>query len=335
MSRRNKVEFPRHEPEGAYNSGRRGQNYFKKSTILGSSESYAATFFRENPQVEIDTKDPKTKLEELERQLAENELESVDKFQNLIRSKSMIYLIYGEDSVESFRIHAKLGAFYVETHRPQSALRHLQKAQEISVNKEIEPDELMLVALDTAESHLALRNDNSQESAKHNQRAIEALKKVQNYNTDNLDLRYRCELASARVTAAGKHPEKAFKAYEQAMSILKEQNDGEVGLPSAKLCVEISEFAEKMDDQERVQKYASMAYEIFLSLGMSGSAQIIRGKVSEEVIKECEEKYNNPGIVMDYQIQDTDYTIGNWDVQTPEDEPLPDSNPDIPVSTDV
>lgn len=266
----------------------------KRSNLLNSSDSYAACYFRDNPEVQIDLSDPKTKLEEFEKELASSELDEATRFQILIREKSMIYLIYDENSPEAFRIHARLGAFYNETHRPQSALRHLKIAHDISTkNKSINPNELILVAVDSAESHLALRNDNKQESQKHISQANDCLKQIHEYQIDDLDLKYRCELVTARVTSAGKHPEKSFTLYEQAMNTLREINGDQIDKQTlAKLYVEMSEVAEKMNDDARKSEYAGNAYEIFIQLGMYGSANIVREKVSEEKIKECQEKYS-------------------------------------------
>lgn len=283
-------DYPRREPDVPHSAPRRNQvSMSKKSNILTSPDSYAASYFRSNPNAVIDTKDPGAKLQEFDSQLENGELDDTQKFQLLIRSKAMIYLLYGEDSPEGFRIHAKLGAFYNETHRPQSALRHLKKAHEISDKCKghdgenmIDKKELILVAVDTAEAHLALRDDNRQESLKHINEANACLKQIQDYKTEDIDLRYRCELVNARVLSAGKHPEKSFKQYEQAMSTLSEQLGGEPDTQLAKLYIEMCEVAEKIGDDDRKVGYAEQAYKIFLSLEMYHSAE------------ECAKKYPGP-----------------------------------------
>ena len=275
-------DYPRREPDGLHSAPRRTAGAPKKTNIISSQDSYAACYFRDHPDVKIDTTDPKTKLQEFENSLDNYELDDNQKFQLLIRSKAMIYLIYGEDSPEAFKIHAKLGAFYNETHRPQSALRHLQKAHEISGRDNIDKKDLILVAVDTAEAHLALRDDNRQESQKHIQQANECIKQIQNYETDDLDLRYRCELVYARVISAGKHPEKSFKQYEQAMQTLREKLNGEPDTQLAKLYIEMCEVAQKIGDNDRKVMYAEQAYKTFLSLEMYASAE------------ECAKKYPGP-----------------------------------------
>ena len=284
MSRRysTRQDYPRREPEGIHSAPRRTAGAPKKTNIISSQDSYAACYFRDHPDVKIDTTDPKSKLEEFENSLENYELDDNQKFQLLIRSKAMIYLIYGEDSPEAFKIHSKLGAFYNETHRPQSALRHLQKAHEIAGRENIDKKDLILVAVDTAEAHLALRDDNRQESQKHIQQANECIKQIQNYETDDLDLRYRCELVYARVISAGKHPEKSFKQYEQAMQTLREKLNGEPDTQLAKLYIEMCEVAQKIGDNDRKVMYAEQAYKTFLSLEMYASAE------------ECAKKYPGP-----------------------------------------
>ena len=54
-----------------------------------------------------------------------------------------------------------------------------------------------------------------------------------------------------------------------------------------------------MFDIAKTREYSEMAYETFMRLGMSGSASIVKPKVSQEKIAECEEKY---GGQVDYEI---------------------------------
>jgi hypothetical protein len=280
-----RLEYPKREPTAPHSAPRRNQvSVPKKSSILNSPDSYAAGYFRSNPNAVVDTADPESKLRDFESQLENSELDDTQRFQLLIRSKAMVYLLYGEDSPESLRIHAKLGAFYNETHRPQSALRHLKKSQEISEicserGDDIDQKDLVLIAVDTAEAHLSSRDDNAQESQKHINRANACLKQIQDYETDDLDLRYRCELVNARVLSAGRHPEKSFDQYEQAMGTLSEKLGGEPDTQLAKLYIEMCEVAEKIDDDERKVGYAEQAYKTFLSLDMYHSAE------------ECAKKY--------------------------------------------
>jgi len=262
-------------------------------------ETYADIYFRENPNAVIDTDPPEVKMAKLEEKLSSNELEISEKFTILIQMKAMITILYGDESIESLKIHARLGRLYNENHRPQSALRHLQLSQEISKKINIDQQESISIAVETAEAHLALRNDNRQESQKHITKAMEVLSPFLNSPISDLELRYRRDLVNARVYTAGHKFELALEQYQHARETLESASQGEAGLQIAKLCVEISEVAEAMNDIAKTREYSEMAYETFMRLGMSGSASIVKPKVSQEKIAECEEKY---GGQVDYEI---------------------------------
>ena len=267
-------------------------NKIKKNNIE-KIETFADIYFKENPQINIDLDLPEIKLKKLQEKIDTIDLEIHEKFTILIQMKALISLIFGDSHIETLRIHVKLGRLYNENHRPQSALRHLLYSQELSKNISIDQNELLSMAIEIAESHLSLRNDNKIETQKHINLAMEILNPFLLIHIEDLELRYRRDIVNARVYTAGHKYEKALEQYQHAKETLEEVSKGEADLQIAKLFVEISEVAEAMNDLQRTREFSDKAYETFMKLGMNGSANIIKPKVSIEKILECEEKYND------------------------------------------
>lgn len=270
---------------------RSSRNFQVKHNQNEKVETFADVYFKENPDAEIDLDSPEIKLQKLEDRLQLFDVDNSEKFQILIKIKAMTYILYGEDSVQSLRIHARLGKLYNDNHRPQSALRHLQKAQDLSGKFHVDQSELISIAVETAEAHLSLRSDNKQESQKHTSQAMEILSPYVSVEIKDLELKYRRDLANARSFTAAKKYEQALEQYLFAKETLQQVDNSDSFLQLAKLYVEISDVAESMKDKEKVQEYACLAYEMFLKLGMSGSAQIIKDKVDPEKKREIDNMY--------------------------------------------
>ena len=120
-------------------------------------EPYCVVYFRNNPDA-VDIRPPADKLQDLYDKLDED-LEPSLKFTTLIQIKSAQYMLHGENSVEALRAHAQLGFFYNENLRPQSALRHLEKAHMLERTNTIEPEETIEIAVETAQAHISLKNE--------------------------------------------------------------------------------------------------------------------------------------------------------------------------------
>ena len=253
-----------------------------KGAVIDRNETYAVTYYKNNPDATVDTRAPEEKLTELESRLDDFDLETADKFTILIQQKSLNYIVYGETSVEALRSHLALGQFYNENHRPLSALRHLQRAQQLQQTNDIEPSEEISIAVETAEAHLALRNDNRVESQKHIEQASDALKPALDADIDDAELRYKRDLAKARILSARNKGDAALKQYEVALDSLNEANGGEESNVTAKLYAEIAETAEAINDLDRAGDYYWKAYSTFTRLGMEESAAIIKPKVPKE-----------------------------------------------------
>lgn len=269
----------------------RGRNYTQKYSQNDKVETYADIYFKDHPDALIDTDPPEIKLKKLEERLGSFDLEMNEKFQILIQEKSMIYILYGEKSIESLKIHARIGQLYNENHRPQSALRHLQTSLELQKEFNVDEETALFVAVEVAEAHLSLRSDNNNESQAHIKLAMEVLNPHRKAEVQSDELRYRWYLVNARTYTAVKQYEQSMKQYEMAQATLDIIEHHVNGSRMAKLYVEMSETAAKMDDILKTTEYTNNAYEIFMKLGMQGSASLIQSKVSKDKIREVEEKY--------------------------------------------
>jgi hypothetical protein len=268
----------------------RGRSFAKKQQPE-KIETYADIYFRENPNAVIDLDPPEIKIQKLNKRLESFDLEVAEKFHILMQIKSAVYILYGENSVEALMIHAKLGRLYNESHRPQSALRHLQKSQELLKTYSIDKNELIAIAVETSEAHLALRSDNRQDSQLHIKQALDLLAPYMNEEIDDADLRYRRNLVNARAFAADKKYNEALEQYQLARRAIEGQDSK--GSTIANLYTEISKFAESTGNIEKATEYAGLAFELFLKLGMKGSAKYIQSKVAPEKVKQAEEMYGS------------------------------------------
>ena len=110
-----------------------------------------------------------------------------------------------------------------------------------------------------------------------------------NEEIKDIDLRYRRNLVNARVFAADKKYQQAMEQYQHARAAIEEQDSK--GSTIANLYNEISKLAETMGNNEDATEYAGLAFELFMRLGMNGSAKYIQPKVSPEKVRKVEEMY--------------------------------------------
>jgi hypothetical protein len=258
-------------------------------TIQDPSESYAVGYFKANPDAVLDTRPPEEKLEDLEARLTDAELETSEKFTALIHQKSLNYIVYGENSIEALRSHLALGQFYNENHRPVSALRHLQKVAQLKQTNPLDRPTDIAIAVETADAHLALRNENRAESQKHVNQASDALRTFTDDEIDDAFLRYRRDLAKARILAARGRYGNAMEQYLIAMDSLSDANSGDPTSVTAKLFREIAENAETAKLTDQAGEYYRKAWQTFTDLGMEESAATIQAKVPRKQFDEDED----------------------------------------------
>ena len=241
-------------------------------------EPYCVVYFRNNPDA-VDIRPPADKLQDLYDKLDED-LEPSLKFTTLIQIKSAQYMLHGENSVEALRAHAQLGFFYNENLRPQSALRHLEKAHMLERTNTIEPEETIEIAVETAQAHISLKNESKKNTTtRHVMQAEETLRPYYDTEIEDLHLRYKRNLVKARIFSAKKKYDEALQLYEIALETLQEENDGEETPDEAKLFVEMAETAELQNLRRKAGGYYKRAYDIFQNLGMEESAKNIEDKL--------------------------------------------------------
>lgn len=269
----------------------RARNYQQKHQANDKIETYADIYFKDHPDAIIDTDPPEVKLKKLEEKLGSFDLEMNERFHVLIQQKSMIYILYGEKSVESLKIHAKIGQLYNGSHRPQSALRHLQISLDLEKEFNVDEETALFVAVEVAEAHLSMRTDNPNDTQTHIKIAMDVLNPHRNADVKDNELKYRWYLVNARTYSASKQYQLSMQQYDNAQKTLEIIENHTNGARMAKLYVEMSETASKIDDFTRMTECTGNAYEIFMKLGMQASASLIRSKVSSDKVKEVEDKY--------------------------------------------
>lgn len=258
------------------------QQYSGAKSSTENAETYAVSYYQNNPDVVLDTRSPEEKMEELDSKLQDYDLESTEKFKILIHQKSLNYIMYGENSVEALKSHIALGLFYNENQRPSSALRHFLKAHIIEQLVQVEREDSIIIGIETAEAHIALRNDNRVESQKHINQAIESLSPFYDEQIEDHLLRYKKDLAYGHIlNATGKFAQ-ALEQYRAAYDSLNETNEGIDSPVTAKLFIEMAQAAEGLKDAKLAGEYYQKAYTTFMDCGMEESAAMFESKLPRD-----------------------------------------------------
>ena len=129
-------------------------------------ENFASNFFAQNPDTPLDKRSPQEKLDEINAKLHDLDLEENDRFSLLVQKKAICSLAFGDSSPESFEALIQLGSFYNSQQRPDSALRHLLKAQEIIKTIEHTDDQAFSVAIEISDAYLSIRPQNIAEQTR-------------------------------------------------------------------------------------------------------------------------------------------------------------------------
>ena len=261
----------------------------KKAVQNERHESFVLNYYNKNPQ-EMDTRAPDEKLKDVQERLNDDDIGREERKRLLAQQKQLCYFAHGEDSSEMVTCERQLGMYYNRNKRPASAVRHLQKAQELQQTNKVDPEEGMEIAVEMAEANLAMRDANKrQETMKHMVQANKALKPVMGVEVDNLRLMYRRDLAQARVTTTRGRFEKALEQYETAAESLQ-RCSGSDNAEMANLYVEMADVAEADENEERAGQYYQMAYNKYINLGMDEEAKAIEPKLprpEEEEVREA------------------------------------------------
>ncbi|OHT04045.1 hypothetical protein TRFO_28546 [Tritrichomonas foetus] len=260
-----------------------------KAAKIEQPESYAISYFNNNPDVQLDKRSPIEKLEEINQRLDGEELDDNDRFNFLVQRKSLSFLAYGENSPECFEALRDLGNFYNRQNRPESALRHLSKAQQITRSIEVSDEDSLSLAIELSEAHLSSKATTKAENNKQLNNAESALNPYIEIEVEDKTLAYKRDLLLARIKARRNKYDDALKLYEKSIDSLDVANDGRKNAGTAALYLEIGECAENANDMKTSNKMYKKAYDTFIELNMTDSAKLVEGKIPPSYL---EEDYN-------------------------------------------
>lgn len=256
-------------------------NTAKVVKTTGNS-SYAQSYYASNPDAQLDTRPPKEKLEEIDKKLAdfesENSEESGEKSQNkdderfdlLVQQKSLRFLVFGENSPEAVQSMTALGTFYTAHDHPDSALMHLNKAQQTAKTTNLSEEDSFKLGLELADAnmHSGAQSQNKQDKAKKVELAEKAIMPYAEYETGDDKLSFRRDLICAEIFSAKKKYEKAVPLYESAGDKYPAANPektkamGDIYVKGAEAATSAAENSEGKEGEEKVD-YAAKAIELY------------------------------------------------------------------------
>ena len=250
-----------------------------RTTKTTGQDTFAASYFANNPEHVPDKRSPQEKLDEIHIRLEAHDIDDNDKFNLLIQKKSLCVLAYGENSAETLAALIDLGKFYNEQNRPESALRNLSKAQQISKSIDIEDDEGLALSIELATANLDSKASNKTEQNRQLTNAESILRPYQEYESDDKILLYRRDLVIGRMLTQRQNYSKALDIYKRAKKNLKSANDDQESPELATLYDEMGETALKKGDNDKANKYFQKSYDTFTNLDMTDSAEMIAHKL--------------------------------------------------------
>ena len=250
-----------------------------RTTKTAGQDTFAANYFANNPEHVPDKRPPQEKLDEIHIRLEAQDIDDNDKFNLLIQQKSLCVLAYGENSAETLAALIDLGKFYNEQNRPESALRNLSKAQQISKSIDIEDDEGLALSIELATANLDSKASNKTEQTRQLTNAESIMKPYQDYDSDDKNLLYRRDLVIGRMLTQRQNYSKALDIYERAMDNLNKANNNDLSPETATLYDEMGETALKMNDRDKANEFFQKGYDTFESLDMNDSAELIARKI--------------------------------------------------------
>lgn len=250
-----------------------------KTAKIEQPESYAISYFNNNPDIPLDKRSPTEKLDEINLKITDTELDDNELFNLLVQRKSLTFLAFGENSQQYFEALRDLGHFYNRQSRPESALRHLLKAQQISNSVEINDEDCLSLSIELAEAYLSLKTTTKQENSKQLGNAESVLNPYIDVEVDDKFLAHKRDLLSARIKFRRNKYNEALSLYERAIESLNVANEGRKCSNTASLYLEIGRNAESSKDMKTASKMYKNAYDTFIELNMIDSAKAIEEKI--------------------------------------------------------
>lgn len=264
-----------------------------KAVQSEKSEPFAVTYFKNNPDAAQDIRPPDEKLSDIETAL-QGQLQASEKFSLLVQQKALRFINYGENSPEAFRSFLAIGAFYNEQKRPDSAIRHLNKAKALQEQQkcEVSPDEDAQLAVELADAHLSYKTQ------KHTRDAFEALRPHLETEIEDIKYRHRRDLYKARcynyleqLDEAQEPYAAALETYDEAEKNEKENDQRkETQKEHAKLYCEAADAAERLNHIKTAKRYYREAMNIYSDLGIEQASKGLEIKIETLGPDEEEEK---------------------------------------------
>lgn len=250
-----------------------------KTAKIEQPESYAISYFNNNPDIPLDKRSPQEKLDEIQLKINDEEIDGNDLFNLLVQRKSLTFLAFGENSPQYFEALRDLGHFYNRQNRPESALRHLLKSQQISNSIEISDEDNLSLSIELAEAYLTMKTTNKAENSKQLSNAENVLNPYIDVDVEDKMLAHKKDLLLARIKSRRNKYNEALSLYEQAIESLNVANEGRKDENTARLYLEIGEFAESSKDIKTAAKMFKNAYDTFIELNMTEAAKIAEEKI--------------------------------------------------------
>ena len=237
-----------------YRLSRTPQKFKANKNKIETNQNYAQNYYASNPDVQIDTRPPKEKLEEIDKKLSDGgDMDENEKFDLLVQQKSLRSLVYGENSPESVQSMTALGAFYNEQGHPDSALRHLSKAKQTEKTTQLSEEDSFRLAVELADANMNATSNSRQEKNKKIDAADRALSPHIETETSDKKLGYRRDLYVAEIASKKKRYGQAVKYYEKAGDNFLDAHD-EKTKEMAELYVKGAEAAQAQLDREERKK---------------------------------------------------------------------------------
>ena len=236
------------------------------------NSSYAATYFRNNPTIQIDTRSPLEKINELNFYLQGPSLDEKSRFKFLIQKKSLISLEYGENSQEYIASLIDIGSYYNQNSRPDSAQRHLQDAQNLASSVKIPKELQFRLVIELSDSLLATPVSNKVERIRIKSHVLELLKPFESYQPNDTILLYQRDLLIARAYSISESFETTLTQYKKAKTAIK-LTDLRNSKQHALLYQEIGDYY--YSNKLNGENYFSKATKIYELLGMKDEIEAL------------------------------------------------------------
>lgn len=221
-----------------------------KLTKQEQNGNYAETYYKNNPDVEIDTTPPLEKYENVRKALKEKIQSNEQNFEEcgeeqskqkgkgnkdqsdastkdderfvlLVQQKSLAFLVFGENSPESVCALTDLGAFYNEHGYPDSALRNLKKAQSMcnahnNQRVQISEGDKIRLDIETADANMNITPSSIHEKKKKIDLSERLIAQYANKEIEDVQLRFRRDYLLANIYYRKRKYEECVPFFEAA-----------------------------------------------------------------------------------------------------------------------